>query len=277
VFDHNLPAYILGSAGSSGGKDPACAWFVLIAVGFAVLIHLVRWLRKQGEDEQHTSVAPRRPLGRQAPGADVLERSDACRRFARERRAEFHPADPWDLPKKYADFPLFTVGLARQASNVIVADVGGSPVVLCDYEFKTSNDPDEAPRRFQVAVMELPIIAPPLEMQCEKPAAETASWAGDKDLLFENDEFNRRCRIGCGEPKFAYEIFHAALIRYLMSLGRRPNLAMLGQVMILYYDGRAGVDVFEQLMSVGRQVIESIQEDVLIRRAPAAPDEGRST
>jgi len=268
MFDHSMAA---GIVAAKVGDSPCGVVSILFLVAFGALIH---YLVKKSQKEREAAGGVHRRSGGRSVAGNVLERSDSCRRLARELGLEFHPADPWNLPERYADFALFSVGHSRLASNVIAGDLGGSPVVLCDYECKVGEGLNEGERRFQVAVLELPIVAPLLEVLSEKGSGEIASWVGDKDLLFEDSEFNMRCHTRCEEPKFAYEIFHAGLVRYMLSCGRRPNLAMRGPVMILYFEGRGDVELFQHMLSVGRHVIESIQEDVRITRGPAA-DEGR--
>jgi hypothetical protein len=259
------------------GNEPwfGCCMMVLLAV--AVIVGL---LVKKGQKalKAQAEARSRTPVRRPAAG-QVVDRGQERRQAANQTAnslgegLEFHASDPWDLPEKYNDFDLFEAGHARQATNVMAGDFDGRPVILCDYEYKTGQGLAEAVHRCQVAVMELPIVAPRLEMRNQDDFAKIPSWAGHTNLLVANAEFNRRFHVRCEEPTFAFEIIHAGFIRYLLGCVRVPNMVMKGSVLLLTFDGRGDVDLVRQLLAFGQNVIGSLQESVLMTRGSGAPPE----
>jgi len=211
------------------------------------------------------------------------ERREALARLAAEWGIRFYADDPWDLAARYGGFDLFNSGHSRRASNILAGDIGGRPVVMCDYQYKTGSGKNESTHTFQAAVLEMPIVAPRLQMRRENVLDRIAEWVGHGDLNFESEEFSRRYHVKCEEPKFAYDILHERLIEYLLGCGEAPTLAMSGPLMVLAFDGTGTADVFRRLLGIGEHIIGSIPDYVLTARGTAAakgagdaPPTGRS-
>ena len=198
------------------------------------------------------------------------QRREAMARLAAGLGFEYYPDDPWGLEDRYAMFELFGRGHSRQASNVLCGELDARAVVAFDYRYKTGSGKNESTHSCQVLVMGLPIVAAGLRMRTETVFDRVASWVGWDDIDFESDEFSRRYHVKCEDRRFAYDIFHARLIDYLLACGRAPNLEMKGTLMVLF-DSQGDVENVRRLIAIGREIVASIPEYVLKVRGIGQP------
>jgi len=190
--------------------------------------------------------------------------------LAAELGLRFSATDEWDLPDRYDHFELTSHG--GDASNVLFGMLGDRQAVAFDSEYTTGSGKDKSTHYYQAAVLDLPIRADRLTLRPEGFFDTLASWIGHDDLDFESDEFSRRYYVKCDQPKFAYDIFHARLIEYLLSLGDAPSMEMNDSQIMVYADPD-GVDGLRRLLAVAQAVVRSIPDYVLKERG-LAPSPG---
>jgi hypothetical protein len=203
------------------------------------------------------------------------ERREALARLAAQWGLQYYPDDPFDLPARYAQFDLFDTGHSRSASNVMAGRIDGRDALLCDYQYTTGSGKNQTTHCFQAVLLTLPILAARLHMRRESVFDKIASWVGHDDINFESAEFSRRYHVKCDNPKFAYDIFHARLMEYLLACGDVPALEMNG-VTLLLYDNQGQVENLRRLMEIGQEIIRSIPEYVLHERGPGGQEGGRA-
>jgi hypothetical protein len=203
------------------------------------------------------------------------ERREALARLAAQWGLQYYPDDPFDLPARYAQFDLFDTGHSRSASNVMAGRIDGRDALLCDYQYTTGSGKNQTTHCFQAVLLAMPILAARLHMRRESVFDKIASWVGHDDINFESAEFSRRYHVKCDNPKFAYDIFHARLMEYLLACGDVPALEMNG-VTLLLYDNQGQVENLRRLMEIGQEIIRSIPEYVLHERGPGGQEGGRA-
>ena len=197
-------------------------------------------------------------------------RREAMARLAAELGFEYYPDDPWSLEDKYAMFELFGRGHSRGASNVICGEVDGRAVVAFDYRYTTGSGKNKSTHSYQALVMGLPIVAAGLRMRTETVFDRLASWVGWDDIDFESDEFSRRYHVASEDRRFAYDIFHARLIEYLLACGQAPGLEMKGPLMVLFESQGDAANV-RRLFEIGREIVASIPDYVRSARGIGQP------
>jgi len=197
-------------------------------------------------------------------------RREAMARLAAELGFEYYPDDPWSLEDKYAMFELFGRGHSRGASNVICGEVDGRAVVAFDYRYTTGSGKNKSTHSYQALVMGLPILAAGLRMRTETVFDRLASWVGWDDIDFESDEFSRRYHVASEDRRFAYDIFHARLIEYLLACGQAPGLEMKGPLMVLFESQGDAANV-RRLFEIGREIVASIPDYVRSARGIGQP------
>ena len=198
------------------------------------------------------------------------KRREAMTALARRLGLAFYPSDPWNLPVWYGRLELFGRGRSRRAENVMSGEIDGRTVVAFDYRYTTGSGKNKHTHYFQVVVWLLPIQAPGLRLRPENLLDRVASWVGWDDIDFESDEFSRRYHVACEDRRFAYDIFHARLIDYLLRCGSVPSMEMNGVFLALYEPGLGGPERVERLLAIGRTVIDMIPGYVLRARGVEA-------
>ena len=193
------------------------------------------------------------------------KRREEYERLAAELGCRYYPDDPWDLPARYAHFDLFSTGHGRKAANVLAGGLDGRSALAFDYQYSTGSGKNETTHHFQVAVLEMPITAPALKLRDESFLDTIASWVGHDDIDFESAEFSKRYHVKCTERKFAYDIFHARLIEYLLACGNAPGMEFKGPLLVLSQT-LGGPEQARRLLEIGREIIRSIPEYVLHER-----------
>jgi hypothetical protein len=203
------------------------------------------------------------------------QRRQAYEQMARELGFQFYPDDPWNLPGRYAHLGLFNSGHSRKASNILSGKADSHDVLLFDYQYTTGSGKDAHTYSFQAALLETPILAPKLTLRRESFLDTVASWVGHDDIDFESAEFSKRTCVKCEERKFAYDIFHARLIEYLLGCGTIPAMEFNGPLVLLS-DNPGGPEKVRWLMTVGQEIIRSIPDYVLHERGTGAAKGGKA-
>ncbi len=197
------------------------------------------------------------------------KRREEMNRLAAELGFRYYPDDPWGLPTRYAGMDVFQQGHSRKASNILAGEMQGRSVLLFDYQYTTGSGKDETTTYYLVGLFEMPILAPRLWLRRESIFDAVASWFGHDDIGFESTEFSRRYHVKCEERKFAYDIFHARLIEYLLASGDTPAMEMNGPLMVLY-QGLKGIDQIRRLLTIGTEIIHGTPDYVLHERGVPA-------
>jgi hypothetical protein len=197
-------------------------------------------------------------------------------RFGREYDLKAEPGGIWQPPPDCLHMDLFRDGVYREALNVMRGHVSGRPVMVFDYRFTTDPTERRHTRRYQVALIEVPIHAPRLAMRPERFRDVLARWANLEDTEFESEEFNRRFRVQCEDRRFAFDVFHPRMLQCCLDHERMPAIEMEGPFLVLY-DGpfppeqTGDPDVARRLLDIGRDIVQSLPSYVRHDRASAAP------
>lgn len=194
------------------------------------------------------------------------KRRQEAARLAAEMGVRFFPHDIWDLPKRYGMFDLFRRGHSKKALNILNGNVDGRSAAAFDYQYTTGSGKNQTTHHYQAAVLGLPIHAARLRLRSEHIFDRVASWVGCDDIDFESDEFSRRYHVQCEDRRFAYDIFHAQLIDYLLRCGTSPSIEMNGPVLAVY-EARGSVENVRRLLQIGRAIVRSIPDYVRNARA----------
>ena len=203
------------------------------------------------------------------------ERREAMARLAAELGLQHYADDPWDIPVRYQRFSLFSQGHSRHASNILAGQIDGRSVMLFDYRYTTGSGKNQTTHYYRAGILQTPITAPKLTLRPESILDSVASWVGYDDIDFESDEFSRRYFVKCEDRKFAYDIFHALLIDYLLRCGTAPAMEMQGPLLLVYDNGSGQAEDYRRLLMIGQTVVNMIPDYVRSARAAAQPPGGQ--
>jgi len=76
--------------------------------------------------------------------------------LASQHGLRFSVDDPFDVPRRYADFALVASGHSTAASNVIFGHVEGMPVREFDFQYEVGHGTRRLTRRYGVILLEMP-------------------------------------------------------------------------------------------------------------------------
>jgi hypothetical protein len=141
----------------------------------------------------------------------------------------------------------FGRGQQRRAHHVLRGRLGGREMVAFDYTFTTTTGTDgngngqTRTHRYAVCGLALPCVLPDLELTPENLLTRLGGALGLADVELESEDFNRRYRVACREPRFAYDVLHP---RAMSALLARPtlHLAVRGDVALSWETGRTRPD-----------------------------------
>jgi len=136
-------------------------------------------------------------------------------------------------------FRLFTRGDGRGAENVVWGEWQGQQVVAFDYwYYERHTDSKGHTRRtyyrFCCAQVDVPAAFPPLEVAREGFFSRLADYVGLDDIDFELEDFNRRWNVRAGEPRFAYEVIDARMMRWLVALEPPISFEVVGNRLLAF-------------------------------------------
>lgn len=93
-------------------------------------------------------------------GALQVRRTRALAGEAHRMELRFSPDDPFDVPRRYADFALVHCGHSPRASNVTYGRVGGCPVRAFDFRYEVGHGTRRSARHYSVIVVETDLSLP---------------------------------------------------------------------------------------------------------------------
>lgn len=171
------------------------------------------------------------------------ERIAALASLAASKGWTFSPVDPYGLPQRWGGAAPFDRGYDRAAENVVMGDVDGRPMVAFDYSYKedTQNRSDgnssTTTHQFSVVAVGLPCALPEVEVTPEGVLAKIGQALGMRDIELESDDFNRRFRVRCGDPKLAVDLLPPRTMELLLRYPDRLRLRIAGADVVSHADG----------------------------------------
>ncbi|MDQ1711111.1 MAG: hypothetical protein QOE45_561 [Frankiaceae bacterium] len=148
----------------------------------------------------------------------------ALQGFALSNGWEYRAADPYDLPERWPGEP-FHSGFGRRASNVVTGKVGDRPMIAFDYEYKERSSDGKGRSttttyQFAVCALGLPCVLPRLDVGPEGLFSRIGQVLGMQDIELESEDFNRRFRVRCEDPKFATDVLTPRTMELLLRAGK---------------------------------------------------------
>lgn len=134
---------------------------------------------------------------------------------------QFTVHDPFNLPERWEGTP-FDVGYDKTAKNVVTGEVGGRPMVAFDYSYKTESTDSEGRRSttthpFAIYALGMPCGLPELHLGPEGVFQRIGKAIGMQDIELESEEFNRRYRVRCPDPKLATDVLTPRTMEMLVA------------------------------------------------------------
>lgn len=141
--------------------------------------------------------------------------------LCRAKGWQYSAHDPWGLPRRW-EGPPFDRGYARRAEHVIAGEHAGRPLVAFDYSFKEDSTNSKGNRttstyRYYVVALGMPCALPGLQVSPEGVLSRLGNALGFEDIELESEEFNRRFKVRCPDPKFAMDVLSPRTMERLLA------------------------------------------------------------
>lgn len=120
----------------------------------------------------------------------------------------------------------FGTGDDRKAQNVLQGSFRNRPMVAFDYSYETHSTDSQGhttttTHRYAVCSLGLPAWLPRFELVPEGLLGRVGTMLGMQDIELESEDFNRRYRVRCEDPKRAYDLLPTRTMEALLA---RPAL-----------------------------------------------------
>ncbi len=164
------------------------------------------------------------------------ERRVALEYLAAELGLSFDSRADGTLHRRYAH-TLFSRGRRRSGYNTLSGPLtlGGRPfyVRMGDYRYTTGSGKNARTHRLSYAVLRVPWIETPhLLIRREGIADKIGGGLGFDDIDFESEEFSRTFWVKSSDRKFAYDVVHPVMMRFLLE-GPKPHVEILDDACLL--------------------------------------------
>ena len=147
-------------------------------------------------------------------------RRELLQQFAASQRWTWTPRDDtWT--ERFSGTP-FGEGDDRKACNVLQGSFRGRPMVAFDYSYETHSTDSRGHRSttthsFAFCALALPLPMPRVELVPDNLLGRVGTALGMQDIELESEDFNRRYRVRCEDPKLAYDVLPPRTMAALLS------------------------------------------------------------
>jgi type II secretory pathway pseudopilin PulG len=188
-------------------------------------------------------------------GAVVANRKEQARiaelqNLALAKGWQFSAADPYGLPERWEGDP-FGNGYDREATNVLTGTAATHPMVAFDYSYKEDSTDSKgntttSTYHYAVCALAMPCPLPALHVAKEGVFARLGTMLGMQDIELESEEFNRRFRVRCPDPKLATDVLTPRTMQLLLGCGD-VEFRFAGPDVLTYEHGRlTGADLLNR-------------------------------
>ena len=193
---------------------------------------------------------------------------------------QFHAKDPYDLPHRWPGTP-FDCGYDRTARNVVTGEAGGRPMVAFDYSYKEDSTDSKGNRststyHFAILALAMPCALPELHLGPEGVFSRLGNVLGMQDIELESEDFNRRFRVRCPDPKLASDVLTPRTMEMLLAAGK-IRFRFVGADAVSYASGLLRPVEMLRAAHVLANVVDGIPAFVWHDHGVEAPSPGSAT
>jgi hypothetical protein len=158
------------------------------------------------------------------------ERREELQYLAMQLELDFDPAHDRSHHRRYGH-AVFGRGRKRVASNTLrgVRPMAGHPVrvKMGDYRYTTGSGKNAQTHKLSYAIFHLPYVGTPdLLVRREHLGDKLKGGLGFDDIDFESEEFSRQFWVTSSDRKYAYDVLHPRMMRFLLD-GSRPHVEIV--------------------------------------------------
>jgi hypothetical protein len=167
-------------------------------------------------------------------------RLQAIQQLCLSKGWQYTARDPFGLPHRWSGTP-FNVGDDRTARNVVTGEVGGRPMISFDYSYTTESRDSEGrtsttTHHCAIYALGMPCALPELHLGPEGVFSRIGKAVGMQDIELESEEFNRRYRVRCPDPKLATDVLSPRTMEMLIA-APKMRFRFAGTDLVCYENG----------------------------------------
>lgn len=172
---------------------------------------------------------------------------------------QFSAQDPYGLVGRWAGAP-FNQGYDKRARNVVSGALDGHPLVAFDYSYKEDSSDSKGNRstttyHYAIYALGLPCGLPELHVAPEGVFGRLGVMLGAQDIELESEDFNRRFRVRCPDPKFATDVLSPRTMELLLAYPGKVHVRIAGSDFLDYEQGHlTATDVINRTGMLSRVI-----------------------
>jgi hypothetical protein len=120
------------------------------------------------------------------------------------------------LPREFKFLDRLRRGHSRYASNILMGDYRGHPVVFFDFHYTTGSGKSQQHHCESFFILRQDKAFPELRIYPETLFSRLGQMMGFEDIDFESLEFSKAFVVKSRDKKFAYDICHPRMMEYLL-------------------------------------------------------------
>lgn len=130
--------------------------------------------------------------------------------------------------------PITTIG--GNVKYCFTSQTNDTNYTAFQYSYSTGSGKNRTTHYYTVALVDLPISAPGLEISNEDVFDKIGKVFGGQDIELENFDFNQRFRIKSPDEKFAHDVLHPQMMEWFMAVNP-PGFQWQANRIVLYESG----------------------------------------
>jgi len=168
--------------------------------------------------------------------------------------------DPFDIGDKYDAFHAVSRGHSRRAYDVFAGGRHGRQTTCFDYRYTTGSGKNQSTHHLSGAFYCHGHPFPDLLLRPENFLDKIAELVGFDDIDFESAEFSRAFYVKSNNRKFAFDLFHARAMEYMLAQPKRYALEFRGDTVLITDDSVWSPGEFEPALAQVEGLLELMPE-----------------
>lgn len=142
-------------------------------------------------------------------------------------------SDPFGIEIRYEAFHAIGRGHSQRAYNVFHGDRNGRAMVCFDYRYTTGSGKSQSTHHLSGTAIRHGYPFPNLVIRPEGFFDKLAEFVGFHDIDFESAEFSKAFHVKSDNRKFAFDLFHARAMEYMLAQPKRFAMEFRGDTMLV--------------------------------------------
>jgi hypothetical protein len=197
----------------------------------------------------------------------AAKRQQELAAWAKRHGMRFNPDSVYHMDDRFPEFGCLSQGSNRYAYNVLEGEWAGRPFLGFDYHYETRSTNSKGQSQthhhdFSAVILTSDIPLKPLTICPAGFFDRVAAFFGYDDINFESAEFSRRFHVKAPDRKWAYDVFHARTIEFLLE---QPTFSLqFDRRSVIAHNGSTfSLGEFEAAAELIRGVLDRLPEYVI--------------